>query len=264
MKIFITGGTGFIGKHMVKKLREDKDNELFLLSKDLADIESWKKEVEDFRPDVAIHLAWEGLPDYSAKMSIRNLNYGLNLMNFLAEIGCKKILGIGSSWEVLPQPFNAFSSAKNALHWLGQKIAQENNINFIWARLFFVYGPGQRENSLIPYLINCKKTGNKPEIKTPDAKNDFIYVEDIAEALAMIVKKCNKSALYNIGSGQLIRVRDIVKIIFGECNLPTKGEDTWPADFYADISRIRKEIDWQPKTDLKEGIRKTILYYEQL
>ncbi|MGD0576787.1 MAG: NAD-dependent epimerase/dehydratase family protein, partial [Candidatus Staskawiczbacteria bacterium] len=119
MKIFITGPTGFIGKYVVEKLREDKNNELFLLSKDLADIENWKTEVKNFKPDAAIHLAWEGLPDYGAKNSIKNLNYGLNLMNFLAEINCKTVIMAGTCWEVLPQPVNAMSAAKTALHWLG-------------------------------------------------------------------------------------------------------------------------------------------------
>lgn len=260
MKIFITGGTGFIGKYVVEKLREDKNNELFLLSKDLADIESWKKEVEDFRPDAAIHLAWEGLPDYSAETSIKNLKYGLDLMNMLAEIGCKTVLITGTCWEVLPQPFNAMSAAKTALRLLGEEIAKENNMNFIWARLFYVYGPGQREDSLIPFLTKCKKTGNKPEIKTPEAKNDFIYVEDVAEAISMIIKKSKKSAVYDVGSGKLTSVQDVAKIIFPDFKIQ-QSENNLADGPLADISKIRKEIGWQPKAKIKNGIQGMIDYY---
>jgi len=257
MKIFITGGTGFIGKHVVEKLREDKNNELFLLSKNLADIASWKKEVEDFRPDAAIHLAWEGLPDYSAKTSIKNLNYGLNLMNLLAEIGCKTVLMAGTCWELLPQPLNAFQAAKNALCRLGQEIAKENNTNFIWARFFYVYGPGQREDSLIPSLVKCRKIGNKPEIKTPKTKNDFIYVEDVAQALSMIIKKSKKSAVYDIGSGELTGVQDVVKIIFPDFKIK-RAKNIFIKGLRADISKIKKEIGWQPKTGIEDGIKKMI------
>jgi len=257
MRIFITGGTGFIGKYLVKKLREDKSNKLLLLSKDLADIKNWKKEIEDFKPEACIHLAWEGLPDYGYKMSIKNLNYGLDLMNLLAKLQCKKVLMVGTCWEVLAQPFNACSTAKNALHWLSREIAKENDMHFIWARLFFVYGPGQRKDSLIPYLINCKETGKKPEIKTAEAKNDFIYVEDVAEAIAMIIKKCQKSAVYNIGSGEFTKVGDVAKIIFPDLEIQ-QSEISLVLSPCADVSKIKKEIGWEPKTSIEQGIKKMI------
>lgn len=263
MRIFITGGTGFIGKHLVKKLREDKNNELFLLSKDLADIKTWKKEVKDFKPEATIHLAWEGLPDYSAETSIKNLKYGLDLMNVLAQTGCKTVLAVGTCWEILEQPFNAFSAAKNALHLLGREIAKENNINFIWARLFYVYGPKQRETSLIPYLINCQRKGKTPEIKNPEAKNDFIYIEDVVEALAAIIKKCQKNAVYNIGSGKLTGIQEIMKIIFPDFEI-LESEDNLDNGPCADILKIKKEIGWEPKTNINQGIKKMIDYNKRL
>jgi len=263
MRIFITGGTGFIGKHLVKKLREDESNELFLLSKDLADIENWKKEVEDFKPEACIHLAWEGLPDYGCKMSIKNLKYGLDLFNFLADIKCKSILSAGSCWEILPQPFNAFSAAKNSLHWIGREIARENNMQFVWTRLFYVYGPGQRKESLIPYLIDSAKQGKSPEIKNLDAKNDFIYVENVAEAIAMIIKKCKKSAVYDVGSGKLTSVQEIAKIIFPDFEAQ-QSEINLASNSCANISKIKKEIGWEPKTIIKDGIKKTISYYSSI
>lgn len=272
MKIFITGGSGFIGKHLVKKLGEEKNNKLFLLSKNLADIESWRKEVEDFKPDVAIHLAWEGLPDYSAETSIKNLKYGLDLIKMLAEIGCKRVMSVGSCWEYGEQsgrlkenavlkPNNAFSAAKNALHQLGGEIAKENNIQFIWVRLFYVYGIGQRETSLIPYLINCAKTGKTPDIKNASAKNDFIYIEDVIEAISMLVKKCKKSGVYNIGSGHLTSIQEIIKMIFNNFGLDYQCKENKicnSSDFYSDISKIKKEVGWKPKVAIKEGIKEMV------
>lgn len=287
MRIFVTGGAGFIGKHLTKKL-EEQHHSLLLLSQrslaeinfvegNLADINKWKVRVEKFKPDACVHLAWEALPDYSAATSAKNLRYGLDLISMLTKIGCKKFLSAGSCWEYGQQsgklsedmafkPLNAFTAAKNSLHWLGAEIAKENNMQFIWTRLFYVYGPGQRETSLIPYLINCVKSGKTPEIKNPLAKNDFIYVEDVADAISMILKKCKKSAVYNIGSGKATSVQDIIKTVYNNLNLRYKPKyksfksNTSSSDnFWGDISKIKREIGWKPKTTIKEGIKRTIL-----
>lgn len=286
MKIFVTGGTGFIGKHLVRKLQE-RGHSLLLLSQqpperintvkgDLSEIDKWKAEVKKFKPEACVHLAWESLPSYDAKTSARNLKYGLDLFDFLAAIACKTILSTGSCWEYGKQsgklnedtplrPFNAFSAAKNALHWLGEEIAKENNMKFIWTRLFYVYGSGQRETSLIPYLINCAKTGKTPEIKNPSAKNDFVYIENVAEALSMLVENCKKSGVYNIGSGYLTSVQEITEMIYNNFGSQERYKsavlqptDVLSTDFYADISRIKKEIGWQPKVSIKKGIKKMI------
>lgn len=298
MKVFVTGGTGFIGQYVVRRLYK-KGHKLLILSVqpksqklnfpktvefvegDLANIESWKSNVKNFQPDAAIHLAWEGIPDYGVETSIKNLKYGLNLFEELAEIGCKKIICTGSCWEYgqnqgeisedLPvKSSNAFTAAKNALHWLGREIAKENNIQFIWTRLFYVYGPGQRENSLIPYIIKCAREGKDPKIKTPSARNDFIYVGDVAKAIVAILKKCNQSTVYNIGSGYSTSIQDIIKIVYSELNLQYQLKDKilntkniYSDNFWVDISKIKKEIGWESKTTICEGIKNTILYCEK-
>ena len=218
MRIFLTGATGFIGRYVLKHLEKEGYNILLLtrtskenifsivktkkvdiVSGNLSDINKWEDKLKQFKPEATIHLAWEGIPDYGVKTSIKNLKYGLNLFEELADLGCKKIICTGSCWEYgqnqgkisedLPvKSSNAFTTAKNALHLLGREIAKENNMQFIWTRLFYVYGPGQRGNSLIPYIIKCLEEGKEIRIKTPSARNDFIYVEDVAKAIVAILK----------------------------------------------------------------------------
>lgn len=296
MKVFVTGGMGFIGLYVVRELSK-RGHKLLILSNqpksqkslldfpktvefvegDLANIEGWNSNIKSFQPDAAIHMAWEGIPDYGAEMSIKNLKYGLNLFKELAELGCKKIICTGSCLEYgqnhgklsedsPTRPSSAFAASKNALHWLGREIAKENNIQFIWTRLFYVYGPEQKESSLIPYIIKCVKEGKKPKIKTLSARNDFIYVYDVAKAIVTILEKCNQSTVYNIGSGHSTSIQDIIKIIYSELNLQYKPKDkpfklgNTPFDnFWADISKIKKEIDWKPKISIHEGIKKMIV-----
>lgn len=295
MKIFVTGATGFIGTHLVRKLQNERHDLLLLTQKsenlsynehlekvkivtgNLSDISGWKNELKEFQPDATIHMAWEGIPNYGAKTSIKNLKYGLDLFTMLGELGCKRVISTGSCWEygqnhgrlqedMIPKPSNAFTIAKNALHLMGKEIAKENDMIFIWTRLFYAYGPGQKEISLIPYLINCARTGKTPEIKNPSARNDFIYVEDVVEAISMVMKNCRQSAVYNIGSGYSTGVKDIIKVVcdyynFQYGSMPAHPNSEMFVDFWADISKIKTDIGWEPKIGIREGIEKTISYF---
>lgn len=297
MKIFITGATGFIGTHLVKKLQE-KAHSLLLLSQtplegidfirgDLSEINKWKNSVIDFQPDACIHLAWEALPDYSAEVSRKNINHGLDLFSFLTDIRCKTILSIGSAWEyrgrfperaiegtMLFKPADTFSAAKWITNLWGTAIIEEKNreINagekgrFIWARVFFIYGPGQRKTSLIPYLINCAQSGKSPEIKNPSAKNDFIYIDDVIEAVILLLENCKQSGEYDIGWGKLVTVQAVVNIVADKLNINgwkkniTKSNEIHLFSRPAHISRL-EDLGWKPKSSLEQGIQKMIDFY---
>ena len=92
MRIFVTGGTGFNGKYVVRRLDDGTNNILLLtrnannlassknisvLTGNLASINTWKDTLRKFKPQAAVHLAWEGIPNYGIQNSIKNLNYGL-------------------------------------------------------------------------------------------------------------------------------------------------------------------------------------------
>lgn len=293
MRVFITGGTGFNGKYVVQKL-DNGTNKLLVLSRNannsvssknisvltgnLASINNWKDALIKFKPQAAVHLAWEGIPDYGTQNSIKNLNYGLELIELLAKVGCQTILITGTIWEYGNQtgklkedfcikPFNALTAAKNSLHLLGSEIAKDHNINFIWTRLSNSYGPGRHEASLIPYLIKSVQSNKKIEIRDPNAQNDFIYVEDAAEAISQLLLKYKKSGVFNIGSGKLISVRDIIKKIFKILNVKQSYRITDQKQIdsfsyaYADISRIKEATGWEPQTSIDEGIKRTIDYF---
>lgn len=286
MKIFITGGAGFIGRYVVAELQR-RGHRLLLLTRkstnghhqpktayvygQLGRPATWRQTVRRFRPEAAIHLAWEGLaiPDYGVVQSRQNLNYGLDLYEFLAQIGCKKILTTGTCWEygnvigkvdetMGLKRLNAFSAAKNALHAFGVEIAKSHQIQFLWARPFFVYGPGQRPASLIPYLIQCRRSGTEPTLKNPRGGNDFIFVADVAEAIVQILLRCRApEATYNIGSGRLTSVHQVVDLLFRRRRRPSRYRQA--RGFYAETKRLRQDIGWKPKISLIKGINQTII-----
>lgn len=287
MKIFVTGGTGFIGKHLVKKL-EEKGHVLRLLSCNLADCDKWKKEIEGFEPEAVVHLAWEGLPDYSIEQSRKNIDYTFNLFSFLANTACKTILSVGSAWEkggrfpesaiagtILDRkPTDVFSAAKWIANLWGTAIVEEKNREFfkkrekkfIWARIFFVYGPGQRQTSLIPYLLNCVKNNEIPKIRDLSAKNDFIYIDDVTKAIVLLLEKCQESGEYDIGSGKLVSNKEIIDIISRKLNIKNwqkeaaNSENNSYFPIIADIKGLN-EMDWQPNIAIEQGLERMINYY---
>ncbi len=288
VKIFITGGTGFIGQHVVSLLKKEgyrllvltrtpetqkSSKQVTFLRGDLQG-NSWKQKVAVFNPDATIHLAWERIPNYSAEIGIKNTVDSLNLFRFLAQkTSCKKIICAGSSWEYgnllgnvsekdIPPPYNAFTVAKWAIRTLGKELSKDHAITFVWTYLFYVYGPGQKSHSLIPHLINCADTRTAPTLKTPGAQNDFIYVEDVARGLLSLLEKTASSGEYNIGSGKLSSVREIQKELarFFPILAPDKKTARLPGRC-ASIAAIKKETGWKPTVSLRAGIQKTVKSY---
>lgn len=284
MKIFITGGSGFIGKPLVKKLCPN--NQVLLLSSSLKgnpfndnvkiingkleNIEEWKTKVSEFNPDVTIHLAWEGIPDHGCQKSLKNAINSVRLFEFLKEINCKKVICSGSCFEYGVKqgkldeknpikPTDPFTAAKTFIQRSGMDIFNDSDSKFIWARFFYVYGPNQRSGSLIPTIYDSIQKKEIPDIRKPDAKNDFVFIEDVAEAIGYLISSDIDSGIYNIGTGESVSIRRIMEIVSENLNrklsIESKGGEN--VDFHADISKIRK-LGWSPKTGIEEGIRKYI------
>ncbi len=127
-----------------------------------------------------------------------------------------------------------------------------------------MYGPGQRSGSLVPTLVRALKDGKAPDIRSPLNKNDFVYVEDIAEAFNMAVNRHLSSGIYNIGSGASTKVIDICEIIerllFGNSNITNilrkNVNSEQKVNFWADTNKTSYVLGWKYTTSLEEGIAK--------
>ena len=181
MRIFLTGASGFLGTHILnqcikynfqllsltrqKKTFQNSKNIKWIYS-DLSNIKLIEKEVNNFNPDVVIHLAWEGIPDYSSEISIINHYNSVNLLNnLLKNKQIKKIICAGSCWEYsqrigrckesdITYPTSYFAWAKISLYEYLRQKCYSNKIDLYWFRIFYLYGFGQRKGSLIPSIVN--------------------------------------------------------------------------------------------------------------
>ena len=300
MKIFVTGAAGFVGRYVVRQIQSPKNKFLFLIRKkqdagyftkknetvlvgDLNDCAKIGPAIKDFNPDVCIHLAWQGIPDYSAPISKMNLTQSIDLLDFLAqETSCKKMIISGSCFEYgrthgvceeskEVKTNSYFSWAKQSLYRYASLLCAQKNIELIWFRFFYVYGPGQRRKALIPTLIDSFKNKTAPPVNNPFNANDFVFVEDVARAFALALKKSIPPGIYNLGTGKASRVVDICRIvekkIFGASpltqHLRKKFQRTQTVNFRADIAKAQKNLGWRAQTDIKEGINRTIASLEE-
>ncbi|MDP2704180.1 MAG: NAD(P)-dependent oxidoreductase [bacterium] len=284
MNIFITGGTGFIGRHLAERLKSG-GHELLVLSRaperkegiryvtgSLSDIDAWKEKIYEWKPDAIAHLAWEGIPDDSEELAKKNIRMSLDLLELAGQAGCETFLGTGSCLEYgglkgkvreedAGTPPNPLYKAKAELYRKGKELAERLGIKFIWARPFYVYGPGQKKGSLIPQLIAKFKKGEELKLQDPDAANDFVYVGDVANALALLLEKNAPAGAYNIGSEHLTSVREIVETVAKTMRIPTPKlppPSVSHSPFFADTRKIEERAGWKPSTKLEEGIRTMI------
>lgn len=282
MRLFVTGATGFIGASLVPLLYKEKHKVLCLsrrsisdqnyIKGDLGNINTWRNKVKKFNPNVAIHLAWEGVANYHATtpdVALRNIDNSLQLIRLLGEAGCKRFVALGSATEYAESK-TPFSVSKIAFRALGEATANKYGMEFFWATPFYIYGPGQRKEALLPHTITALLRGSIPDIKNPNANQDFIYVEDVANALMLIAEKGRKeTSLYQIGSGKAFLVGNLLNIAYGELGLrePYKKQKTAHfgkvlAPQIANIDSL-KRLGWRPAVTLAKGIEKTVDYYRK-
>ena len=242
LKILITGASGFIGNYVVNYLCENTNHEICILSRDTnklvdklwfskvkkieGDINENKKNWYDFlgKPDKLIHLAWNGLPNYNQPFHLtKNLVNDFNFLSNLIKNGLTDITITGTCFEYgmlegelvenMPtNPTNFYALAKDTLRKMLELFQSKNSFNLKWVRLFYMYGPGQNLNSIIPQL---EKTINSSEqvfnMSGGEQIRDYLHVKDVAYNIVEIALQSKISGIINNCSGSPIKLIDLVK-----------------------------------------------------
>ena len=176
------------------------------------------------RPDVLIHLAWGGLPNYK---SLHHFDFELPKQYFflrsLVNQGLKFIVVTGTCFEygmqygglssdISTHPTNPYGFAKDALRSQLQYLQLHYPFKLIWARLFYLYGPGQSKNSLLSQLEHAVSTGEKQfKMSGGEQLRDYLLVSEVANQLITLAKQKPHDRTLNICSGKPQSVRTIVE-----------------------------------------------------
>jgi GDP-L-fucose synthase len=301
-KILVTGGAGFLGSSIAKKLKErgvyEKDIRI-PRSKDM-DLRKWENCVEVVNDiDIVIHLAARvgGIGfnrKFPATLFYDNAIIGIQLIEAARQEGVAKFVAIGTVcaypkytpipfkednlWDGYPEETNApYGLAKKMLLVQSQAYRQQYGLNSIFLLPVNLYGPGDNfdleSSHVIPALIRKFTEAledNKKEVMvwgTGKASREFLYVEDAARAIILATEKYDKSDPVNIGAGFEIKIKDLVELIADITGFQGKIKwDTTKPDGQPrrclDVSRAKKEFGFEAKTDFRKGIEKTIEWYK--
>jgi nucleoside-diphosphate-sugar epimerase len=293
MRVIVTGASGFIGQPLCAKLLEH-GHEVVALCRTFRPPESSNlqlfkhipyvmgdqlpQKAISFTPEVVVNLAWDGIPDFSERKCLDNVESQLQFLKQTEKLTqVKKIVSAGTCREYgakegacmemeRVQPDSYFSWAKQTLAEYFRLACQQRQIDLVWLRNFYVYGPGQRTASLIPSLVKAFQARLMPDIKNPSTANDYIYIDDVVSAFVKSVENRDCCGTFNLGSGSTTTVAEIAeiveKIILKESHFSSdlceyKECHGSPLGIWADTSSARDQLGWTPETNLSQGIEYT-------
>ena len=300
MKVWVTGGHGFLGTYVVKELVK-KGYEVLnpvhakvnLMNK--GDVHGF---IDCYHPEKIIHLAalCGGIganKNRPGDFFYQNLMMGIQLIEAARLYKIKKFVQVGTVcsypkfahvpfnefdlWQGYPEETNApYGIAKKALLVQLQAYRQQYNFPGIYLIPVNLYGPGDNFNPetshVIPAIIRkideaIKEDRDEIEVwGTGLATREFLYVEDCACGIIDSLEKYDKPDPINLGTGNSIKIEGLVYLISdlmeyrGEVKWDETKPDGQPAR-QLDISKAEKEINWKPKTDLITGLEKTIEWW---
>ncbi len=300
-RVVVTGGAGFLGSHIVDRLRSETCCAVFVPRRaqyDLRSVDAIRRLLNDTRPEILIHAA--GIVGgiganraYPAEFFYDNLLMGTQLLHESWKFGVEKFVAIGTVcaypkltpvpfreeelWNGYPEETNApYGLAKKMLLVQSQAYRQQYGFNSIFLLPVNLYGPGDRfdpeHSHVIPALIkkciDAKWNGASEIVLWGDGTptREFLYVADAAGGIVLATERYDQSVPVNLGSACEIRIRDLAEMIarLTEFN----GEIVWDTRQpngqprrKLDTTRAERLFGFHACTSFEKGLRRTIEWY---
>jgi len=299
-KAVMTGAVGPIGMALLRLLlnhnievlvfqREASPRRYLLPNNPLLKVEYYDLEhITEYVPDATdydafFHLGWANtyIDDRNRlDKQIVNVQYTCNAVEVANKLGCKVFVGVGSQAEYgrknLPlthdmvcEPETPYGIMKVCASYSSQLLCKQYGIRHVWARVLSVYGYFDNAFSVIISSITNYIENKEMNYTSGEQIWDFLFVDDLAEALYLLALKGKDGKKYPIGSGDTIMLREYIEKIGNvlECKedmnfgvIPDRPNGT--TYLVADITEVTKDIGWKPKTEFEDGIRKTLPFYQ--
>lgn len=300
-RFMVTGGAGFLGRVVTRKLKERGAKEIFIPrieEYDLVDPVAIDRLLEDSYPDVIIHLAAHvgGIGanrEHPAEFFYDNLMMGVQLMHKAWQRGVEKFVAIGTVcaypkftpvpfkeddlWMGYPEETNApYGLAKKMLLVQSQAYRDQYGFNSLFLLPVNLYGPGDNFNlqtshvipALIRKYIEAEQAGEKEIEVWGDGSptREFLYVEDAAEGILKATEKYNESLPVNLGSGYEISIKDLAEMIARLTGF--SGKLVWNANKPngqprrgLDTTRAYEKFGFKAQVGFEEGLKETIQWF---
>lgn len=301
-RVCVTGGAGFLGKVVVRKLKERGAADVFIPKFEdynLVDLQDINRMLADAKPDLIIHLAAQvgGIGanrEHPAEFFYNNLMMGVQLMHRAWETGVGKFVAIGTIcaypkftpvpfeednlWNGYPEETNApYGLAKKMLLVQAQSYRQQYGYNAIFLLPVNLYGPGDNFNPksshVIPALIRkcleAKDAGKDEIVVWGDGSptREFLYVEDAAEGILLASERYNGDLPVNLGSGNEISIKDLLEMIAKLTGF--EGKFVWDTSKPngqprrgLSTKRAKELFGFEAAMPFEEGMKNTIEWYK--
>lgn len=286
--VFVTGGTGLIGKELyapltaagfsVYSLTIEEQNPpipgVTWIKGNLFEEEFLRKTFEDLRPGFLLNLAWCASGDYQTS----NLNFdfvkaGLSLLKHFAANGGKRAVFTGTCFEYAPKnaplsetdpvlPPNPYAVCKNSLRELAESFCRQNGISFSYGRIFYVYGRGEHPSRLTASVLHALKAGNPAQVNCSHLERDYMYTKDIAAAFSALLNS-EVTGIVNICTGKALKLGHFAQTaarLMGreELLLLKEMPVNQPPIIVGNNTRLTEEVGFQPSYSLEQALREII------